>query len=92
MFAGGQAFRNSQIGFSPREQQKDAINVKWEERHTQAFTNKSPASVVGRGVMGSESDQEDQTGGGPGARAGQAKLEPGIENGLSGLANANTEE
>lgn len=42
--------------------------------------------------MGSESDQEDQAGGGPGARAGQAKLEPGTENGLSGLANANTEE
>lgn len=42
--------------------------------------------------MGSESDQEDQAGGGPGARAGQAKLESGIENGLSGLANANTKE
>ena len=42
--------------------------------------------------MGSESDQEDQASGSPRARAGQAKLEPGIENGLSGLANANTEE
>lgn len=72
------------MDFLPESNKRTAINVKWEERHTQAFTNKSPSSVVGRGVMGSESDQEDQAGGGPGARAGQAKLEPGIENGLPG--------
>lgn len=47
--------------------------------------------MVGRGVMGSERDREDQASGSPGARTGQAKLEPGIENELSGLANANTE-
>lgn len=56
----------------------------------------SPTEVhlawLGGGVIGSESDQKEQAGGGPGTRAGQPRLEPDVENGLSGLANINIEE